>query len=290
MRLASSSPSAAFDRVTNWAARALILSALKLPHETRVRWFGRLFSKVVAPIAGFKKRISHNLRLVMPELTEAEIQSVYRGVTDNMGRTLIETYCHDDLVQVCSDYCLSGAGWLAIQAERRVGKPVVFVSGHIGNYSAVRIALQAHGYSTGAVYRPFNNRNFDAHYRIALDKFGPTFPRGSKGTARMVRHLKAGGHVALAADQHFSSGATLEFFGRSAKSATSAAKLALKYNALLVPVYGIRRPDGVNFDVIIETPVPIGTPEAMTQALNDSLEAMIRKHPDQWLWTHKRWK
>ncbi|MDE3120851.1 MAG: lauroyl acyltransferase, partial [Paracoccaceae bacterium] len=54
--------------------------------------------------------------------------------------------------------------------------------------------------------------------------------------------------------------------------------------------YGIRRPDGLSFDIVIEAPIPHGTPQEMTQALNDSLEALVRRHPEQWFWIHRRWK
>ena len=56
------------------------------------------------------------------------------------------------------------------------------------------------------------------------------------------------------------------------------------------PTYAIRQPDGLSFEIIVEPPIPHGTPEAMTQALNDSLEALVRKHLDQWFWIHRRWK
>lgn len=290
MPLAPSNRGVTFDRLVNGIGRGLILAGLKLPYEQRLSFFDALVSRVVAPVAGYRKRVVQNLQLVMPELSDEEIARIYRGVCGNIGRTLIETYSYDDVVRTCSTLPLSGAGWDALEACRTSGRPVILATGHFGNYSAVRVALKARGYSIGAVYRPFSNRYFDAHYRAALDVFGPTFARGSKGTAQMVRHLKAGNQVAIVTDQHFSSGATLEFFGRPVKSAISAASLALKYDALLVPVYGVRRRDGVGFDLVVQPPIDAGTPESMTQALNDSLEKMIRKYPDQWLWTHRRWK
>jgi KDO2-lipid IV(A) lauroyltransferase len=66
--------------------------------------------------------------------------------------------------------------------------------------------------------------------------------------------------------------------------------LALRCNALLVPIYGIRRPDGLTFDTIIEAPVPHTDKMTMTQALTDSLDARVRAHPGQWFWVHRRWR
>ncbi len=91
-------------------------------------------------------------------------------------------------------------------------------------------------------------------------------------------------------DQHVHNGEMLRFFGLPAATATSAARLAIKYGADLIPVYGVRRPDGLSFDLVFENPVPVDEPEVMTQSLNGSLEAMVRKHPEQWMWTHRCWK
>ena len=95
--------------------------------------------------------------------------------------------------------------------------------------------------------------------------------------------------VGVVLDQSMGDGAILRFFGHEALTALSPAEMALRYNALVVPTYGIRRPDG-GFDMVIEAPIPHSDPETMTQALNDSLEAQVRLHMDQWLWTHRRWK
>ena len=96
--------------------------------------------------------------------------------------------------------------------------------------------------------------------------------------------------LAMLIDQHFHRGARLRFFGHEALTALSAADLALRYDADLVPMYAIRAPDGISFHIVVESPIPPGTPEAMTQALNDSLEAHVRQNMDQWFWVHRRWK
>ena len=66
--------------------------------------------------------------------------------------------------------------------------------------------------------------------------------------------------------------------------------MALKHDALLVPIYGLRLKDGFGFEMRIEAPIAHSDPETMTQALNDSLAAMIRAAPNQWFWMHRRWK
>jgi KDO2-lipid IV(A) lauroyltransferase len=87
-----------------------------------------------------------------------------------------------------------------------------------------------------------------------------------------------------------SHGPALPFFGKPAPTALSAAEMALKYDAALVPIYGIRQPDGLSFEIRVEDPIPHTDPETMTRALNASLEALVRDHMDQWFWIHRRWK
>jgi Kdo2-lipid IVA lauroyltransferase/acyltransferase len=96
--------------------------------------------------------------------------------------------------------------------------------------------------------------------------------------------------LGLLMDQHMGHGEPVTFFGERAYTATSAADLALKYDAEIIPVYGIRRPDGLNFDILVEAPIARGDAISMTQAINDSLEAQVRQHMDQWFWIHRRWK
>ena len=78
--------------------------------------------------------------------------------------------------------------------------------------------------------------------------------------------------------------------GIPARTAVSAAELALRYDALLIPFYGIRQEDGLSFECVLEAPVPHSNPMTMTQALNDSLSARINASPEQWFWVHRRWR
>ncbi|MBK5932779.1 lysophospholipid acyltransferase family protein, partial [Rhodovulum imhoffii] len=129
------------------------------------------------------------------------------------------------------------------------------------------------------------------HYTRAMATIGePLFPRGRQGLGEMLRFLRSGGMLGIVIDQYMRHGAPLTFFGKTAPTALSAAQMALKYDALVVPIYGVRQSDGVSFEIVAEAPVPHGTAKEMTQALNDSLEAQVRRNMDQWLWIHRRWK
>ncbi len=135
------------------------------------------------------------------------------------------------------------------------------------------------------------NKYFNAHYAQTMLAYGgPIFEQGQRGTAGFVRHLKGGGLLVLLFDQNVVRGKRLPFLGRPAATATSAAQLALRYNALLIPFYGTRRENGLDFDIEFEAPIPHSDPETMTIAMNTSLEAHIQEKPEQWFWIHRRWK
>ncbi|ESW60325.1 MAG: lauroyl acyltransferase [Rhodobacter sp. CACIA14H1] len=280
----------ATDWLTDRAIRAALWLMLRLPFDARRGLAAFLMSRIAAPLAGWRNRIRDNLALVLPGLPESEMRRMQRAVPESMGRTLAELYSGPEFVARVAREPLQGAGVPALEEARRTGRPVLLVTGHIGNYDAIRGGLIARGYRVGGLYRPMDNAFFNAHYVAAISRIGtPLFPRGRKGLADMVRFLKGGGMVGVVLDQAMGDGAMLTFFGQEALTALSPAEMALRYDALVIPTYGIRRPDG-GFDLLIEAPVPHSDPETMTQALNDSLEAQVRAHMDQWLWTHRRWK
>jgi Kdo2-lipid IVA lauroyltransferase/acyltransferase len=273
------------------ALRALIWGLLRLPYRFRVPLCGWVLSRVISPIAGYDRRIRDNLALVLPGLPEPEVRRITRAVPDNVGRTVIEIYSGAEFVARALQNPLTGTGVAALEEAHRLNRPVILVTGHFGNYDASRAALIARGYRVGALYMPMANPYFNAHYVRAISGIGtPLFPRGRAGLGDMIRHLRSGGMLGMLVDQHMRHGEELTFFGQEALTALSAAELALKYDALLIPTYAIRRADGLSFDIIVEAPIPRGSPEAMTQALNNSLEALVRQHLDQWFWIHRRWK
>jgi KDO2-lipid IV(A) lauroyltransferase len=265
--------------------------ALFLPRRVRAPVFGWLVGRVVAPIAGFNHRIRANLDFIELGLSESEVRRLCRAVNDNFARTLIENYATDDLLETGRQTELTGPGIAAMEEARASGQAIILVTGHFGNYEVPRAALISRGWTVGGLYRPMNNPFFNAHYAQTMHRLGgPVFPRGRRGTAGFVKHLRSGGAGVLLIDQYFRRGAVLEFFGKPAPTALSAAELALKYDALMVPFYGIRQPDGRSFEAVFEAPIRHSDPATMTQAFNDSLEARVREHMGQWFWVHRRWK
>jgi len=271
--------------------RLLIWLAMRLPYAIRVRFIGWLMRAVIAPVAGYQRRALDNLALIWPDRPAPERLRIARASADNSGRMLIELYSFAELRERHRGVEAHGPGMEALRHARATGQPVILISGHIGNITAARVPLVHSGFDIGGLYRPMQNPWFNAHYRAAMENMdGPAFAHGRGGTSGFVRHLKQGGMLILLVDQNNWTGADLTFFGRNARTSLAAAKLALRYDALLVPLYGIRQPDGLTFEVSVEAPIPVSDPETMTQAINDSLEAQVRARPEQWFWMHRRWK
>lgn len=275
----------------NLALRGVIGALLLLPYAWRVPLCGTVFARVIAPLAGYTRRIRDNLAKIFPEMPAAEVARMCRAVPDNVGRTVIELYSGEEFTARVAQAPIRGPGLAALEEARAKGQPVVLVTGHFGNYDASRAALIARGFQVGGLYRPMTNRYFNDHYVAAISTIGtPLFARGREGMAGMIRFLRAGGMLGIVQDQHMNKGVVLQFFGHEARTALSAAELALKYGALLVPTYATRASNGLDFDILVDAPVPHSDATTMTQALNDHLEAHVRAHLDQWFWIHKRWK
>ncbi|MGI3213024.1 lysophospholipid acyltransferase family protein [Roseovarius tibetensis] len=117
----------------------------------------------------------------------------------------------------------------------------------------------------------------------------PVIATGRSGTMELVRHLRKGGFLAILLDEKYAEGATVPFPGLSALTSTAPAALALKHDLPLVPAYGKRRPDGAEFDVEFEAPIPHSDALKMTKAVNDGLSARVLDNPGQWYWMLRRW-
>ncbi len=262
-----------------------------LPYPQRVAFSGWVMGRVIGPLAGYRSRVRGNLALIWPNLPQEEVARLTAGVLDNMGRTLAELYSPRDFKANVAGTAILGEGLGEIEQAQAEGRGVILVSGHFGNHDIARAVLATRGMAAGALYRPQRNPYFDRHFAATIRAISePLFARGRRGLADLVIHLKRGGILGMLIDQHIHHGAALTFLGHRALTALSAADLALKYNCLLVPVYGIRQPDGLHFQLLVEPAIPHTTAAEMTQALNNSLEAQVRAHPGQWFWVHRRWK
>ena len=269
-----------------------VLNILKIfPYRSRIHAGSLIFKIFISPLTGNKKRIKSNLNLVMPNLIESEKNDLVNRCLNNIGMTMFELFSPKEFKLAGQRAKVHGPGMDLLEIARDKSKPVIFISGHFGNYDVIRANLISKGYELGALYRPMNNPYFNATYLKNISTIGvPLFARGNSGMAEMMKFLQHGKAIALLIDQHMSNGEPLKFFGKTAFTATSAAKMALKYDAILMPFFVLRKGRTSDFDLHFEAPIEHSNPIKMTQDFNDRLEARVKENPDQWLWTHKRWK
>jgi KDO2-lipid IV(A) lauroyltransferase len=277
--------------VTDAAARGLIGLARALPYRWRVPFMGWITSRLLGPLTGWNRRVRANLALVLPGLDRAEARRIRLAATDNAGRQIIETYSGPEMAAELGEVPMTGPGAAALLDALAGRRPVIVASGHFGNYAAIALALRSRGFGLGVLYRPMSNPLFNAHYVRALGHFAdPPIATDRRGITQVIRLLRAGRAIGILFDVRNLAGPPLTFMGQTALTTTTAAEWALKYDALLIPAYAIRQPDGISFEVHVDAPIThSGDPAEMTQAVNDSLERQVRAHPGQWFWMHRRW-
>jgi KDO2-lipid IV(A) lauroyltransferase len=270
------------------AASAAALCALPYP------WRGPLAQRMVGTLARLgplPRRIRAAVRHFRPELPEAEVDRIARAVPGNLARMAIENLSGAAFARAAQDSPIEGPGLAALEAARHAGRPAILVTAHFGNYDAARAALLARGFPLAGVYKPFADPVLNARYVAAIGQVGqPLFPTTREGVVGMIRHLRAGGMIGILIDLDREEGVLLDVLGQPTRTVLTMAELALKHDAALVPVWGIRQPDPRRFVIRLDAEVPHTDPRTMTQALNDAFSAMVRAHPDQWLWWHNRRK
>ncbi|MFA8442804.1 lysophospholipid acyltransferase family protein [Yoonia sp.] len=278
------------DWLADRALRGLISTMLRLPYKTRVPLMGRALGKAIGPLAGYRKRAQDNLALIYPDMGVLDRRQLAEACCDNFGRTIIENYSWQEFGEKLSGTMATGDGLVHLEQAAQSQRPVIFVTAHFGNHEAPRQVLTRMGHTIGGLYRPMQNAYFNAHYAKTMTSWGgPVFQQGRRGTMGFVRHLRGGGMGTLLYDVS-APGMRLPFLGHPARTSLSAAEIALKLDALVIPYFGIRQTDGLSFTVEVEAPITHGSAENMLLDMNARLEAQIVRNPAQWFWVHRRWK
>ena len=259
-----------------------------MPMELRFRVWATLGGILARSVPALGNRVGENLAHAMPDFAWHDRTRLVIAIGRNVGGTLSELLFNRQFRQASSRFDVSGPGIDAVVAAR--GKGCILVSGHFGQFEAVRHVLKARGLPSAGIYKPNKNRFYNVVFLESLRWGGePIFESGSRGMRQVVRHLSRGGFVSLLMDQRYNKGAVLDFLGRPALTSTVAADLALKFSVPLVPAYGTRLSNG-RIAVEFERPVEHTCAAEMTQKINDSMAKRVRAHPEQWYWLHRRWK
>ena len=268
-----------------------LLTALKfLPFEKRVYWGGQLCELILPRVGKFYERVDANLRFVYPNMSDHERKEFIKENSKMIGKSFIELMFNREFHKRSSKIKYKKNQLAPLIEANNIGRPIIVISGHIGSWEAVRAILSRHGLTSGAIYQRNRNIFYEQLHLSAIKEGGePIVEVGTSGTRKMISLIKSGGVMALMIDQAVKGGKYFQFLGRPAKTSTSIAEIALKYQAMLIPAYGIRGDDD-KIEVSFEKPIELKTPFYITQKMNISLEKRVKANPTQWYWPHKRWK
>jgi KDO2-lipid IV(A) lauroyltransferase len=173
-------------------------------------------------------------------------------------------------------------------------EPVIFVSGHFDNFELMAMHIEKSGVDVAAIYRPLNNNFLNPVMENIRKKYicRKQIKKGISGTKEILKHFKSGTSIAMMIDQRVTEGKKSLFFKNKAFTTTIPAQFVKKFNCKIIPIY-IERKDNGNFILEIMNPLSFGSDQSIeniTLSLNQLLEKMIIRNPDQWIWSHNRWK
>ena len=254
----------------------------------------KIFSNVfyfIGPIFKSKKVIFNNLITFKENISELEKKVIIANMWKNYGKTFIEYVFLDYFRKSKNHVKIKGIDNLNKILEEK--KPVIFVSGHFSNFELMSMEITKKDINLATIYRPLNNYFLNPLMEYLRKKYvcKHQIKKGIKGVRESIDFIKKGYSVALMIDQRVSEGEKIDFFGKPALTTTLPAQLALKYKIPIIPVFIERVDENFTiqfFDKIIAS--DFQNKNELTSKLNNILEKMIVDNPNEWIWTHNRWK
>jgi KDO2-lipid IV(A) lauroyltransferase len=246
-----------------------------------------------------QKTAEFNLGLAFPDWTDAQRKDVTRKMVRNLGWMAAEFARFPRLTKENIEKVVILEGHENFLEGQRRGNGVLYLTGHIGAWELSSFAHALYGYPLHYIARPLDNKRLDAlvnQYRCSSGNH-PIFKNESARV--MLKILKDSGTIGILADQNTmpEEGVFVDFFGKSACATTGIARVALHTGAAVVPGYAYWDETMQKYRLRFEPPVDLvrtGDTERdvfrNTQRFAKAIEEIIRKHPDQWVWVHKRWK
>ncbi len=262
-----------------------------LPIEA-ASWLSGVLWRSLGPRFGNRRqaRALANLALAFPEKSAAEHAALAAAMWENLGRTFAETF---RLAEIAA------SDRLTVETPPGYGTdgPRVVCAAHQGNWEIAVLAVSSAAKAQPAgVYQRIKNPLVDARVRQMRSFLYPggLYPKTPATPRQLIRHARDGGTLAVLADQRDMRGPRVTFFGVPAPSTPFPAMVARTLGLKLYAGEIIRKPN-VRFDIkLVEIPVPQTEDReadiiAATAALQAEFERTIRRHPEQWMWSHRRW-
>lgn len=259
------------------------------------------FFRYLGPLLPISRIAHRNLELAMPELNITKRKRIIRNMWENLGRNFGEFPHLATLKENTPQgpgFDIQGSAYLRPLLEKK--SAALFVSGHIGNWELLPVAISKYGLSFNAFYRAANNPEVDRILiQIRNKALGttamPFFTKSMRGLFAAMAHIAHGGRLGMLIDQKINNGIELSFFGHPAMTTPAAAMIALQYRCPIILGY-VKRIGPARLRVLVDAPIDLPNTGSrqedirlLTQTFNNRLEIWIRQHPENWLWLHKRW-
>jgi KDO2-lipid IV(A) lauroyltransferase len=280
-----------------WLVARAVRMGIRLLPMTAVRVLGHGLGSVAYAIDAPRRRIAlDNLAFAFPGRPEHERRALVRSMFAHFGAVLLElikfgTYSREQMLAAADV-----EGVERYRQAQRQGRGVLFFTGHFGYWEMQAISHALSVEPVSALARPLDNPYLHAMLETIRTTTGNSVIYRQGAVRRMLRELAAGRGIAVLIDQHLHSDAVyVGFFRRPAATTTALAALALRTGAPVIPVFALPLPHG-RYRFIYEHPVDpprADTPDAVrefTQRCTDVLEMYVRRHPDLWMWMHRRWR
>ena len=253
----------------------------------------KLFS-IFGPLFRSKKVIQKNISLAFPETNKEFEKKIINNMWRSYGKILAEYIFVKHFRQNQSENFLEIKGKEILDEIKNSKKPVIFISGHFDNFELMAMYIEKSGIDLAAIYRPLNNIFLNPLMENIRKKYicKKQIKKGITGTKEILKYFKSGTSIALMIDQRVSQGVKSLFFKKQAFTTTIPAQFVKKFNCKIVPIY-IERKKNDNFILEIVNPINFDNNQSIediTLKLNQLMEKMIIRNPQQWIWSHNRWK
>ena len=254
---------------------------------------GKLF-EFIGPFFRSKELIDKNIRRAFPNIDQDKLTSIKSSMWNNYGRVFaeyifIKDYRNNNLK---NNIIIEGDEILKDLKEKN--KKVIFISGHFSNFELMAMQIEKFGIKLAAIYRPLNNIFLNSIMERIRKKYicKNQIRKGIGGLKELMKLNKNGYSTALMIDQRVSEGSKINFFNEKAFTTTIPAQLIKRFNISVVPIF-IERFDSIKFKMTVNTPIDFAEEDSIddiTENLNGIIEKMIIKNPNNWIWSHNRWK
>ena len=256
--------------------------------------FGEIIGKKFGPLFRSNYKIKKNLENSKIGNSEKDRKIIINNMWGNYGRIFAEYMYIKKYRKNNLSNNIEIIGQNILEEIKNNNKPVIFISGHFNNFELMAMHIEKSGVDLAAIYRPLNNKFLNPLMEKIRIKYicKKQIKKGISGTKEILKHFKVGTSIALMIDQRVSEGISCNFFNNKALTTTIPAQFVKKFNCRVVPIY-IERKNKYQFRLEIHKPLEFlnnETIETITSNLNKILENMVKRNPDQWIWTHDRWK